>query len=356
MILKSREVAGRSRRGAQIVLFGISISLLGLFIILGLALGPYPLSLREVGMILFQPTSSASESIGHSIVWDIRLPRILLAVFVGCGLSVAGACLQGVFRNPLADPALIGISSGAALAAGVCLVFLVPVGLASGPWQTGILPFGAFLGGLATTLIVYRLARCDGRIDIATMLLAGIALNALAGAGTGLITYLATDEQLRSFTFWTLGSLAGANWLSAGVTGFFTVGAVWVLWCQSRCLNALLLGEAEAGHLGFHVARTQRTVIIGSALTVGATVAFCGIIGFLGLVVPHIIRLAAGPDHRVLIPLSALFGAALLLAADLAARSMAAPAEVPIGILTALVGAPFFLWLLLRERGQRFSS
>jgi iron complex transport system permease protein len=216
--------------------------------------------------------------------------------------------------------------------------------------QAAALPLAAFAGGLAATWLVYRLATRDGRTAVATLLLAGVALGAVAGAGTGLLLFLADDAQLRSVTFWSLGSLGGATWTAlAGVAPLLLL-ALLVALALARPLNALLLGEAEAFHLGVRVERAKRMAVGVAALGVGAAVAVSGVIGFVGLVVPHLGRLALGPDHRRLLPASALLGAALLLLADLAARTVAAPAELPIGILTALVGAPFFLWLLLRER------
>jgi iron complex transport system permease protein len=285
------------------------------------------------------------------VLWGIRLPRVVLGVLVGAGLSVSGAAMQGLFRNPLADPALVGISSGAALGAVVTIVLgtALPDGWAemAGPF---LLPLAAFAGGALATLLVYRLATSGGRTSVATMLLAGVAINAVAGAGTGLMTFLADDDQLRDLMFWTLGSLGGATWTRLAVVAPLILIGVAVTLPLARPLNALLLGEAEAGHLGIDTQRVKRRVITLAALVVGAATAVSGIIGFIGLVVPHLLRLALGPDHRLLLPGSALLGASLLLGADLLARTVVAPAELPIGIVTALVGGPFFLWLLLRDR------
>ncbi|MBS3954056.1 MAG: iron ABC transporter permease [Methylomicrobium sp.] len=285
----------------------------------------------------------------HAVLTTIRSPRLVLGLLVGGTLAVSGAAMQGLFRNPLADPGLIGISSGAALAA-VSVIVLGPLFL---PALTGwlgstLLPLAAFSGGFAVTLLVYRLATVNGTVNIATLLLAGIAINALSGSVTGLLVYLANDEQLRSLTFWSMGSLGGVTWpvLLSGLP-FFLLPLI-MLPMLSRALNALLLGEAEAGHLGFPVETIKTVVIILVALGVGVSVALSGIIGFIGLVTPHVLRLWLGPDHRILVPGSALLGATLLLSADLLARSVAAPAEIPIGIITGLLGSPFFLWLLLR--------
>lgn len=287
------------------------------------------------------------------VLLAIRLPRVLLGLIVGAGLAVSGAAMQGLFRNPLADPGLVGVSSGAALAAVLVIVFgdlFLPALMASiGPY---LISFAAFGGSLLTTFIVYRLATHRGRTSVATMLLAGIAMNALAAAGTGLTTIVADDAQLRDITFWTLGSLGGATWKTLVTVGPLIALGTLAAPFMARSLNTMLLGEAEARHLGINVERLKKGVIVITALTVGAAVAVSGIIGFVGLVVPHLLRMLFGPDHRMLLPGSALLGASLLLGADLLSRTMIAPAELPIGIVTAFIGAPFFLWLLLRERRE----
>lgn len=286
----------------------------------------------------------------QGVLLSIRLPRVLLSAAVGAALAISGAAMQGLFRNPLADPGLVGISSGAALAATATIVLgeALALELAEGA-RILLLPFAAFLGSLVTTFLVWRVATRSGHTAVATMLLAGIALNALAGAGTGVLTLLATDPQLRTLTFWTLGSLNGATWPALWVVLSMTAPALLLIPRLSRALNALLLGEADARHLGIEVERVKLAIVLLTALAVGATVAACGMIGFVGLAAPHLIRLLLGADHRVLLPGAALLGAALLVIADLAARTMVAPAEIPIGIVTALLGAPFFLWLMLRE-------
>jgi iron complex transport system permease protein len=301
--------------------------------------------LRQVGIAL----PVAFEDQQQAVLLSIRLPRVLLGLMVGSSLAVAGAAMQGLFRNPLADPGLVGVSSGAAFAAVLVIVLGVTVFDASNLYA---LPVAAFLGGLATTLLIGRIASSDGRVSISTMLLAGIAIAALTGAGTGLLTFAANDAQLRSITFWGLGSLGGATWELVLSAAPFLILATLMLPRVARALNAMLLGEAEAGHLGVNVERVKRTVIICTALAVGSSVAVAGVIGFVGLVVPHLVRLAIGPDHRGLIPASALLGSSLLVAADVIARTVVAPAELPIGIVTSLLGAPFFLWLLMKKRGR----
>lgn len=285
------------------------------------------------------------------VLLSIRLPRAVLALLVGGSLGVAGAALQGLFRNPLADPQLIGVSLGAALAAAAVIVLggaaAARLPAAALPW---LLPLAAFAGGLATTVGVQRIAGRDGRTDVATMLLAGVAFNALAASGIGLLIFLSTDQQLRDLQFWLLGSLGGVTWERLAPAAPMILLPTLLLLVQARPLDALLLGEADAFHLGFDVERAKRRIVVLAALAVGAGVALVGTIGFVGLVVPHLVRLAVGPDHRVLLPASALLGATLMLVADLLARIVVLPAELPVGILTSLVGGPFFLWLLMRRR------
>lgn len=335
-----------------------SLPLLSLLLIAvmlaSVALGPVTIPggevLRVLGVQLGLPITDVTPQ-HQAVIMSIRLPRTVLGVLVGAGLAVAGAAMQGLFRNPLADPGLIGVSAGSALAA-VAVIVLGNQGLGFLTETLGIfsLPLAAFLGGLSTTLLVYRLSSQEGRTSVTTLLLAGIAINALCGAGTGLLTYLADDQQLRTLTFWSMGSLGGATWASVlGVAPFMLVPLL-CLPPLARTLNALLLGEAEAGHLGIPVERMQRLIVCLAALAVGAAVAVSGVIGFVGLVVPHLLRLALGPDHRTLLPGAALLGGSLLLLADLLARTVVTPAELPIGILTALLGGPFFLGLLLHRR------
>jgi iron complex transport system permease protein len=280
-----------------------------------------------------------------AVLLQVRAPRVVLAILVGAALAVAGAAMQGLFRNPLADPSLIGVSAGAALAA--VGVIVLGGGLAA---SAGLVPLAAFCGSLVTTLLVKRLATADGRTDVSTLLLAGVAIQAVAMAGTGLLTYLADDEQLRTLTFWTMGSLSGATWEALAVAAPLMLLAIVGIPPAARALNAMLLGETEAGHLGFDTERLKNLTILMVAAAVGAAVAVSGIIGFIGLVVPHLVRLLLGPDHRWLLPGSALLGANLLLLADLVARTVVIPAELPIGIITALVGGPFFIWLLVSHR------
>jgi len=302
---------------------------------------------KQVGLTLPAGFDGQQES----VLLQIRLPRVVVAVLIGASLAVSGASMQGLFRNALADPGLIGISSGASLAA----VFTIVAGAKLFSPLPGVarlytLSIATFAGALITMLVVYRLSRISGRVVISTMLLVGIAVNALASALTGFFTYNANDAQLRSIIFWTLGSLGGATWTNVLGLLPFTLLPVFVLPRLSKPLNALALGENTALHLGMNTEQAKRIVIVLTALCVGASVAVAGIIGFVGLVIPHIVRMLIGPDHRHLLPLSALAGAVLLISADLVCRTTFAPSEMPIGIITALVGAPFFLYILIRDR------
>ena len=287
----------------------------------------------------------------QAVLHSIRLPRVLLAVIVGAALAVSGAALQGLFRNPLADPGLIGIASGAALAVALMIVIIGPL-----PGILGLygLSIAAFMGGLLTSIVIFRFAGLTGASSVTYILLAGIAINALASAGTGFLAYLSDDQELRSLTFWTMGSLGGALWPGVLICASLVIPATFVLYRNAQRLNILLLGESEARHLGVDSERLKRNIIICTAISVGAAVAVSGIIGFVGLVIPHLIRLTLGPDHRLLIPASALLGAIILIIADTVSRTLLAPAEIPVGIFTSLIGGPFFLWLLIKQYSGRF--
>lgn len=334
------------------MLGGLAAGLVAVAIV-SLGIGAVPLRVERVAEVLWMGREAARGDPmlmrDAVIVLDIRLPRMFVGLLVGAALATAGALLQGLFRNPLADPALVGVSSGSALAAAAVIVLGHRFAVGPGPLPFAFLPIASFVGALAATFLLYAIATRRGRTSVATMLLAGVALAALAGSGTGFLAFLSDDRQLRDLSFWTLGSIGGATWTKlwtiAPLIGVSLAVAVFL----ARALNALILGEAEAFHLGIPVERVKRMTILAVALGVGAAVATAGLIGFVGLVVPHVIRLVVGPDHRLLLPASALLGAGLLLAADMAARVVVAPAELPIGIVTALIGAPYFLWLLLRQ-------
>ncbi|MEM8884723.1 MAG: iron ABC transporter permease [Planctomycetota bacterium] len=328
---------------------------LGLTLVTALGVGPRSISpaqlMRVIGVELgLQPPESVSR-VDRVVITQLRAPRAILGALVGAVLAVAGASLQGLFRNPLADPGLIGVTTGAAAAAATGIVFagLIPFGAQLGPY---LVPVFAFVGALLTTLTVAAIARQDGHTRTATLLLAGIALAALAGALIGLLVYLSDDQQLRDLQFWMMGSLGGAEWRSLAIVGPILLLLCILLSRGGADLNCILLGEREAQYLGVDVERLKRRMIWCIAAGVGAAVSLAGSIGFVGLVVPHLLRLSLGPDHRLLLPASALLGGTLLLVADLAARTWAAPSELPIGIMTSLVGGPFLLWLVVRDRSR----
>lgn len=346
--------AARGARRARLVLgaFGVALAV---GMVASVAVGAVGLSPAQVVGVLAArlgiDAGAAFTDQQAAVLLAIRLPRVLLSVVVGAGLAVSGAVMQGLFRNPLADPGLVGVSSGAALGAAGAIVLGAALGVA-GALAPVLVALAAFVGGLMTTFVVYRIATARGRTSVTTMLLAGIAINALCGAGVGVLVLFADDGQLRDLTFWTLGSLGGATWgalaIAAPLVGAAVLASPWL----ARALDALLLGEAEARHLGIRTDRVTAIAVTLSALAVAAATAVAGLIGFVGLVAPHLVRLLLGPGHRALLPGSALAGAALLVFADLAARTLLAPAEVPIGIVTAVAGAPFFLALLLRQEGR----
>lgn len=332
-------------RGAVMLIAALAVFLTTAVVAIGT--GAVTLPAGKVLAILAGLERADITEMQRVVVWNVRLPRVLLALLAGAGLACAGVLMQALFRNPLADPALIGVSAGAALGAVSVIVLgatvLQGLTLAFGVWT---LPVAAFAGALTTTTLVFHLARREGMLDATTMLLCGIAINALTGAGIGLLTYLASDEQLRNLTFWSLGSLGAASWSSLlGAAPGVLVMALAAPWLANS-LNALLLGESEALHLGIAVEPLKRVIVALSAACAGGVVAVSGVIGFIGLVAPHMARLLVGPDHRLVLPLASLIGASLLTAGDLVARTIVRPAELPLGILTALLGAPFFLWLL----------
>ena len=344
----AESISGPARALKRPAILGGLAVLLALASLLSLATGAVPIGVGDVLRALFGFDVDAQNA---AVVTMIRLPRMLLAIVVGGALAGAGAALQGLFRNPLADPSLIGVSSGAALGAVVVIVFggaiAVAIPFAASPL---LLPFAAFMGGLAATFAMQRLAQSGGRSATATLLLAGIAINALAGATTGLFFYISDDTQLRDFTFWSMGSLAAGGWQGFSLSALPIAAALAVLVFCARSLDAMLLGEREAMHLGVPVPRLKNIVMIASALAVSSAVAVSGVIGFIGIVVPHLVRMVTGPDHRIVLPGSMLTGASLLLVADMFARTVVAPAELPIGLVTSAVGSPFFLWLLVRRR------
>ena len=307
----------------------------------------------DLGFEVFQSSdkNAVSQQV-KTILFDIRLPRICLAILIGAILAISGAVMQGLFRNPLAAPSLIGVSSGASLGASVVIVLAGAWLQSNTAFGLSLVAVGAFVGSFLVTVLVYRLSTSALGTSVTTMLLAGIAVSALAGAVSGLLSYYADNEMLRQISIWQMGNLSTANWQRVLV---LTVVAILVLSLfprESKSLNALLLGESEARHLGIDVQQVKRKLILLTTLGIGTAVAIGGMIGFVGLIVPHIVRLLIGPDHRWLLPASALAGSVLLLMADTIARIIIAPTELPTGILTAILGAPFFIMLLVQQRRE----
>jgi iron complex transport system permease protein len=282
-------------------------------------------------------------------VRDIRLPRLILAVLIGAALAVAGAAMQGFFQNPMADPYIVGVSSGAALGATFGMVLRIDF------WIAGLsaTPVLAFAGALGATFLVYALSLRGGRVPVGLLLLIGVAVGALAAGATSFLMIIG-DEDLRLVLFWLLGSLSSRRWDHVQMILPYVVLGIAVIWAYARDLNLFLLGEETAQHTGVEVERVKRIVLSASALLAAAAVSVSGIIGFVGLIVPHLMRLSVGPDHRRLIPISALAGALLMVLADMLARTVAAPSEIPIGIITSALGCPFFLLLISRRNDVAF--
>lgn len=327
-------------------------AVLSLLLLLSLYLGCRIGAVAADNAVLWRLLSGQALPSDHAtgqILLHIRLPRVFAAALVGGVLAITGAVMQGLFRNPLVDPGIVGVTSGASFAATLSIVL-------GGVWLPTVftatndfaLPLAAFSGAWLMVMVLYFVAKRGGVLNIAVMLLIGIALGALTGALTGLLTYIADDSQLRSISFWNLGSMAVFDWQKLGILTAVSAIALPLLWRNAHILNALMLGENVAGHLGFDTERAKKQQIMLVALLVGVCVAFSGGIGFVGLVVPHIVRGLLGSNHRLVLPASFLFGAILLNLSDLIARTIVAPAELPIGILTALIGAPFLGFLVWR--------
>ena len=281
---------------------------------------------------------------GDQTLWAIRFPRVVSAALVGAGLAISGLLMQAVFGNPLAEPGVVGVSSGAAVGAGLSIVFGLTM---FSEWSTAIL---AFAGGLGATLLIYFMSRADGKTEVVTLVLTGIAVNAVAGAAIALLTFLGDTQSREQIVFWQLGSFSGSRWSQVAIVAPILAIGLLASYFVARKLDLLSLGERNARHLGVNVELLRMGVIVLVALVVGASVAFAGIISFVGLVIPHLMRMILGPAHLPLVTASALGGALLLTLADLGSRTIVPMAELPIGMLTALVGGPFFFWLLRRTR------
>ncbi|MFI2102668.1 FecCD family ABC transporter permease [Isoptericola sp. NPDC019693] len=316
-------------------------------VVLSIGIGPIGLAPRDVLAVVAHELFGAGDGgdrLATTVVMDLRMPRVLFGALAGAALAASGAALQSLFNNPLADPGVIGVSGGASAGAVLAIVALPAAG------STWAVPAAAFAGGLLATALIYALARPGRGTGTSRLLLVGIAVGAACASVTGFCTFMADDDQLRDIVFWQMGSLASVDWTELAIGAVVVVAGVAVLVAMHRRLDMLTLGERQARHLGLDVTRARAVLVVVTALLTAVTVAFAGIIGFVGLVVPHIVRMAFGPAHRALIPMSAMVGGLLIVLADTAARTVAPPSEVPIGLFTSALGAPFFLWLVLRER------
>lgn len=328
--------------GGSIVLLSLSV--------LSLYLGAY--EFHSSLWTIFENTLLGRTSLNSSdgfVLFQIRLPRIVMGILIGSALSVSGTCLQGMFKNPLATPNLIGVTAGASLFAALAIV----LGSSFRPYlpefvQYSLISMMAFFGAIITMVFVYRISTTRHRTDVVVMLLAGVAISALAGAVTGFLTYLTDDQQLRDLTFWALGSLGGASWSKNGILITVILLAYLMLLNQGKALNAMMLGEKDAAHLGIPIETLKKRIIVLTALLVGTCVAFAGAIGFVGLIVPYILRLVFKSNYHIILPLSAILGSILLLSADTISRTIVEPSEMPIGILTSFLGAPVFIAILIR--------
>ncbi|QSB04142.1 FecCD family ABC transporter permease [Natronoglycomyces albus] len=339
-----------SRIGGPALLTIAMIAVLATGIVVSAGTGAYHIGVSEVLDSIANRLGLGGgpvDDFGEDVLWNIRFPRVVLACVVGACLAVGGTLMQGMFGNPLAEPGIIGVSTGASVGAVAAIALSLTF---AGTWTIGVC---AFITGLITVVVVYAMSRSGGKTEVVTLILTGVAINAFAGAGIGLLIFISDESQITSITFWQMGSLAQATWPKViAILPLAALGLI-IAPLYARSLDLLSLGERPARHLGVNVER-MRIVLIGViALLTAAAVAVSGVIGFIGLVVPHLLRMAIGPGHRVLIPLSMLGGAAVLVWADLAARTIAAPAELPLGVLTALVGSPFFFWLLRRTRRRQ---
>ncbi len=311
--------------------------------------GKSPLTVLQ-GVITGNPEVSLSEKY---VIWDVRMARIVMSILIGSILAVSGTVMQGMFKNPLATPDLIGITAGATLMAAITIVLgsnfkeYLPEFI-----QLSLLSIAAFIGALVTTFAVYRISTTQGKTNVVIMLLSGVAISALGFAVVGFLIYLSKDEQLRDLTFWNLGSLGGSTWTKNGILVVVLILSYWILISKGKALNAMMLGEKDAEHLGIPVERIKKQIVVLTALMVGACVAFSGTIGFVGLIVPYILRLIFKSNYQIILPLAAVMGSILLLVADTFSRTVVAPSEIPIGVITAFLGAPVFIAILIRFKNS----
>ena len=331
--------AFQKRRTRRIVLFCVMAVLLTATCIYSITVGQYELDLRELWPILKAGPLAATD-LDSSVIWQIRLPRLVLGLFVGAALGLGGALMQAVFSNPLAEPSIIGVTSGAGIGAAFAIVFGAGI---LGSWSV---PASAFIAGVLTTLLVYQLSRTSGKVQVLNLVLVGIAANAIAGAAISMLVFLAPTTAREQIIFWQMGTLAGANWEHTGIVAIIVTATTAIAMFLGKKLDLLALGDTAASHVGLNVQRVRIVAIALSTLLTAAAVSFAGIITFVGLVIPHIVRTVAGPSNRILLPASAIGGALLIGSSDILARTLIPFADLPIGIFTALIGGPTFFFLL----------
>jgi len=348
-----QEMVHGKRKRRQLMAIPVTLGLLLFSSFLALVVGAVSLSQSDVLSYVGHGFSEAHTSLSTRVLFEIRLPRTVLSICVGAALGICGAAMQALFRNPLADPSLIGVAGGGALGA----VTVIVLGHSVFPQTMEViglyaLPIGAMIGCLGVCSIIYKLSNRQGQFTIITLLLAGIAVNAIVGSLIGILTLVSTDSELRELTFWTMGNLGGNSWsLTWPVLVLIFISLIG-LSRLAKPLNLYLLGEAQAQHLGISVSGLKKQVFMYTAIAVGAAVSISGMIGFVGFVVPHLVRILIGPDHRFLFPVSMLFGASFLTMTDVIARIVIIPAELPIGLVTSAVGGPFFLFILYRQASR----
>lgn len=341
----------RTRRTRNALLVAVLALALAASVLAATAIGAVAVSVEDVASSVLNwlgISNGETDAVTRTIVLQIRLPRVALATLAGAALAVAGAAFQAVFKNSLADPYVIGASSGASLGAAIAIVVALPLHVMG----LGTVPLLAFAGSVGAVLLVYHLARVGGQVETPTLLLAGVAVSSLLSALVSLLIYF-SGEKLHQVIFWLMGGFSGASWVFVKAALPYIAGSLAVITIYRRELNALLLGEDTAHSLGVDVAATRRILLAAASLLTATAVSTAGIIGFVGLVVPHVVRLLAGPDHRTLVPASALAGATMMVGADLVARTIIAPTELPVGVVTALIGGPFFIYLLRHRRTGR---
>ncbi|WP_116126777.1 FecCD family ABC transporter permease [Lewinella sp. IMCC34183] len=336
------------RGGRSAGIYLVLVVLLFLLALASVIFGAVEITVGEIGSALAHALSGETlASLNERIFLQIRLPRVIMGIFVGATLTIGGVLLQALFRNPIVEPGLVGTSSGAAFGASLYFVLGAAFGIELGEWG---LPLAACIGGMVSTTLVFYLARSrdSGRSSVIALLLTGVAVNALFLSGVGFLSYIARDPQARSITFWNLGTLSGAYWGAVGIVGAVTGIGLWLSLRYAKQLNALMLGEQEAQLLGVSLGQLKLKVLAVNVVMVAVATAFVGVIAFVGLIVPHFLRMLNGSDNRFLLGAGALTGAIVLTASDLAARLLVSPAELPLGIVTSVIGTPIFILLLRR--------